>query len=150
MPANISDIVRQLVLGMHTMSKTETIIGEPIAAKDATLIPIHRLRIGFAAGTATGNAHASAREGQSGGRGAAGTVQLDPVAVIAVGADGIPRVLAVDGEAEGGLQKLVDQLPEILLRAAKGIGERVVSPAVGGASDRSLPRNADRADKNAK
>ena len=142
MPANISDIVRQLVEGMHTMSKTETIIGEPIAAKDATLIPIHRLRIGFAAGTATGNAHASSREGKSGGRGAGGTVQLDPVAVIAVGADGIPRVLAVDGEAEGGLQKLVDQLPEILLRAAKGIGERVVSPALGGSRDRSLPDGA--------
>lgn len=127
MPANISDIVRQLVDGMHTMSKSENIIGEPLHAKDATLIPIHRLKIGFAAGTATGNAQASARQGQSGGRGAGGTVQLDPIAVIAVGADGVPRVLAVDGEAEGGLQKLVDQLPELLLRTAKGLGDKVVS-----------------------
>ena len=132
MPADISDIVRQLVDGMHTMSKTENIIGEPLHAKDATLIPIHRLKIGFAAGTATGNAQASSRQGQSGGRGAGGTVQLDPIAVIAVGADGIPRVLAVDGETEGGLQKLMDQLPELMLRAAKGIGERVTAQSLGG------------------
>ena len=127
MPANISDIVRQLVDGMHTMSKSETIIGDPIAAKDATLIPIHRLRIGFAAGTATGNAHASSREGKSGGRGAGGTVQLDPVAVIAVGGDGVPRVLAVDGEAEGGLARLLEQAPDLLVRAARAIGERAAS-----------------------
>ncbi len=134
MPADISDIVRQLVEGMHTMSKTENIIGEPLHAKDAMLIPIHRLKIGFAAGTATGNAHASARQGQSGGRGAGGTVQLDPIAVIAVGSDGIPRVLAVDGETEGGIQKLMDQLPELMLRAAKGIGERVTAQSIGGAN----------------
>jgi uncharacterized spore protein YtfJ len=138
MPADISDIVRQLVEGMHTMSKTENIIGEPLHAKDATLIPIHRLKIGFAAGTATGNAHASARQGQSGGRGAAGTVQIDPIAVIAVGTDGMPRVLAVDGETEGGLQKLMDQLPELMLRAAKGIGDRVVTPAIEGMGGKSL------------
>jgi uncharacterized spore protein YtfJ len=138
MPANISDIVRQLVDGMHTMSKTETIVGDPIQTDEATLIPIHRLKIGFAAGTATGNAHASAREGKSGGRGAGGTVQLDPVAVIAVGADGVPRVLAVDGEAEGGLQRLMDQLPELALRAVKGMGERALTGAAGGQNDKAL------------
>ena len=35
MGSNISDIVKQLLDGMHTMSKTETIIGEPIRTKDA-------------------------------------------------------------------------------------------------------------------
>jgi uncharacterized spore protein YtfJ len=124
---------------MHTMSKTETIIGEPIVAKDATLIPIHRLRIGFAAGTGTGNAQASARQGQSGGRGAGGAVQVDPVAVIAVGADGTPRVHAVDGDAEGGLSRLVDQLPDLVLRAAKGLGDRVV-PVVQAAEQRVLKK----------
>jgi uncharacterized spore protein YtfJ len=137
MASNISDIVRQLVDGMHSMSKTENLIGEPLHAKDATLVPIHRLKIGFAAGTAAGNAHASARQGQSGGRGAGGTVQIDPIAVIAVGADGTPRVLAVDGESDSGMQKLLDQLPELLLRAAKGIGEKV-APALATGGDKSL------------
>jgi uncharacterized spore protein YtfJ len=127
----ISDLVRQLLDGMHAMSKTETILGEPIQAKNATLIPVHRLRIGFAAGTAKGDANADARRGQSGGRGAAGSVQLDPIAVIAVGADKVPRILAVDGDAESALGRLAEQLPDLLVRAVRSIGERVVAPALG-------------------
>ena len=128
----LSDLVRQLLDGMHAMSKTETILGDPIQAKNATLIPVHRLRIGFAAGTAKGDANADTRRGQSGGRGVAGSVQLDPIAVIAVGADKVPRILAVDGEAESALGRLADQLPDLLVRAARGLGERVVAPALAG------------------
>jgi len=140
MSDDLSNLVRQMLDGMHTLSKTDTILGEPIAAQNATLIPVHRLRIGFAAGTAQGDASADARRGQSGGRGVAGSVQLDPIAVIAVGADRIPRILAVDGDAENALGRLVDQLPELLVRAAKTLGERVVSPVVAGADEKkSLP-----------
>lgn len=132
MSDQLSDLVRQMLDGMHTLSTTDTIVGEPIQAKNATLIPVHRLRIGFAAGTAKGDASIDARKGQSGGRGVAGSVQLDPIAVIAVGADQVPRVLSVDGDAESALGKLVDQLPELLARLAKGIGERVVTPGPAG------------------
>lgn len=139
----LSDLVRQLLDGMHAMSKTETILGDPIQAKNATLIPVHRLRIGFAAGTAKGDANAESRRGQSGGRGAAGSVQLDPIAVIAVGADKVPRILAVDGEAESALGRLADQLPELLVRAARGLGERVVAPALGAEDREKALENAD-------
>jgi uncharacterized spore protein YtfJ len=124
---NINDVVRHLLEGMHTMSKSETLVGEPIATKSGTLVPIHRLRVGFAAGSASGNAQASSRTGQTGGRGVGGTVQIDPVAVIAVGTDGTPRVLAVDGDADTALQRLVEQVPDLLVRAVRGIGERVVA-----------------------
>ena len=91
---------------------------------------MHRLRIGFAAGTAHGDASADARKGQSGGRGVAGSVQLDPIAVITVGADKIPRVLAIDGDAENALGRLVDQLPELVVRAVKGLSDRIVAPVL--------------------
>ncbi|MEI7893185.1 MAG: spore germination protein GerW family protein [Myxococcales bacterium] len=138
MSTQIADVVRQLLDGMHTISKSETIIGEPLVAKDATIIPVHRIRVGFAAGTGRGNAQAQAREGQGGYRGVGGTVQIDPVAVIAVGRDGIPRVLAVDGEAEGGIQRLWDQLPELVLKTAKGLSERL-SPPVPARDEKELP-----------
>ena len=133
--------------GMHTLSKTDTILGEPIQAKNATLIPVHRLRIGFAAGTAKGDANADARRGQSGGRGVAGSVQLDPIAVITVGADKIPRLLAVDGDAETALGKLVEQLPELLIRAAKGLSDRVVAPVLAGDAEKRLSDGEDDAGK---
>jgi len=141
--SDISDIVRQLLDGMHTIAKTETIVGEPLQAGDATLLPIHRVKIGFAAGTAKGKGRATARQGQSGGRGAGGTVQLDPVAVIAVGIDGRPRVLAVDGDAEGGFQRLLEQVPDLLVRAAKALGERVAATSAINAppEEKALPRD---------
>jgi uncharacterized spore protein YtfJ len=124
MSDDLSDLVRQMLDGMHTLSKTDTILGEPIQAKNATLIPVHRLRIGFAAGTAKGDANADARRGQSGGRG--------------VGADKIPRLLAVDGDAESALSKLMEQLPELLIRAAKGLSDRVVAPVLAGDAEKRL------------
>jgi len=134
MSDQLSDLVRQMLDGMHTLSKTDTILGEPIQAKNATLIPVHRLRIGFAAGTAKGDASVDARKGQSGGRGVAGSVQLDPIAVITVGADQVPRILAVDGDSESAVGKLLDQVPDLVARLAKGIGERVVAPVLVGES----------------
>src|ERR1700722_15968719 len=150
MSDDLSDLVRQMLDGMHTLSKTDTILGEPIQAKNATLIPVHRLRIGFAAGTAKGDANADARKGQSGGRGVAGSVQLDPIAVITVGADKIPRLLAVDGDAESTLGKLVDQLPELLIRAAKTLGDRVVAPVLAGDAEKRLADGADGEERAAK
>jgi uncharacterized spore protein YtfJ len=142
MSDDLSDLVRQMLDGMHTLSRTDTILGEPIKARNATLIPIHRLRIAFAAGAAKGDANADARRGQSGGRGVAGSVQLEPIAVIAVGADKIPRLLAVDGDPESVLGKLVDQLPELLLRAVKGLGDRVVAPGLAGEEEKRLADGA--------
>ena len=150
MTDDLSDLVRQMLDGMHTLSKTDTILGEPIHAKNATLIPVHRLRIGFAAGTAKGDASADARKGQSGGRGVAGSVQLDPIAVITVGADKIPRLLAVDGDAESTLGKLVEQLPELLIRAAKTLGDRVVAPVLAGDAEKRLADGADGEERAAK
>jgi uncharacterized spore protein YtfJ len=150
MSDDLSDLVRQMLDGMHTLSKTDTILGEPIKARNATLIPIHRLRIAFAAGAAKGDASADARRGQSGGRGVAGSVQLDPIAVIAVGVDKIPRLLAVDGDAESVLGKLVDQLPELLLRAARSLGDRVVSPGLAGDAEKRLDDGADEEGRPAK
>jgi uncharacterized spore protein YtfJ len=125
MPTNISEVVRQLLEGMHTMSKSETLIGEPIQSRNGTVIPVHRLRVRFAAGAAEGHANGAPRRGDAGVRGAGGTVQIDPVAVIAVGSDGAPRVLVVDGEATGALGRLMEELPEIALKAARTLGNRL-------------------------
>lgn len=123
----ISELVHTLLDGMHTLSKSETIIGDPYKAGDATLIPVHRLRVGFAAGAASAGARAGGSEGAGGSRGAAGAVQIDPVAVIAVGKDGLPRILAVDGEAEGSWRHLLDQLPELLSRGVKLVADEVAA-----------------------
>ena len=49
--------------------------------------------------------------GESGALGAGGAVQIEPVAVIAVGRDGIPRIMCVESESDPA-KKLMAQLPK--------------------------------------
>lgn len=125
MAEKISDVVKSLLDGMQSISHTETIVGEPAQLGDATIVPVHRLRVGFGVATAAAGAHAEKGEGKTGGRALGGGAQVDPVAVIAVGADGKPRLLAVEGEAEGAWQRLLRDAPDLLTKALDKIAERV-------------------------
>lgn len=120
----IQNVVKSLLDGMHTISHSETVVGEPSKVGEATIVPVHRLRVGFFAGTVAADAHASEREGETGSRGVAGTAQVDPVAVLAVGPDGKPRLLAVDGDNEGTWQQLMRDTPELISRALNKLADR--------------------------
>src|ERR1043165_1613367 len=111
-PTKITDVVHTLLDGLHAMSKSETVIGEPYSLGDATLIPIHRLRVALGAGAVSGAAKKEVSSGESGGLGRGGAVQLEPVAVIAVGRDGVPKIMCVESEGNA-VDKLVDQLPDL-------------------------------------
>ena len=123
-PAKVTKVVHTLLDGLHSMSKSETIIGEAYTLGDATIVPVHRLRVALGAGAVNGGAKQDASKGESGGIGAGGAVQIEPVAVIAVGRDGIPRIMCVETEGDA-TQKLLEQLPDMLGGAAKVLTERV-------------------------
>lgn len=128
-PTKITDVVHTLLDGLHTMSKSETVIGEPYVLGDATLVPVHRLRVALGAGAVSGAAKREVASGESGGLGVGGAVQLEPVAVLAVGRDGIPKIMCVEAEA-GIVDRLVEELPELLGNTAKLFAERI-APAIG-------------------
>jgi uncharacterized spore protein YtfJ len=128
-PAKITSVVHTLLEGLHSMSKSENLIGEPYTLGDATIVPIHRLRVALGAGAVHGGAKQDATSGESGALGAGGVVQIEPVAVITVGRDGVPRIMCVESEPNA-TEKLLEQLPEVLSRAAKMLSERV-APLVG-------------------
>lgn len=123
--SDITDIVNSLLDGLHSLSKSETIIGDAYKLGDATLVPVHRLRIGVGAGTLNAGARREDTKGESGGGAAGGTIQVEPVAVIAVGRDGVPRILSVDVESENALKGVMAQLPEIASRALKVVSDRI-------------------------
>ena len=120
----ITDVVHTLLDGLHTMSKSETVIGEPYTLGDATFVPVLRLRVVLGAGSLHGGAKQDAASGDSVGLGAGGAVQIDPVAVIAVGRDGVPRIMCVESE-EDAAGKLMKQLPGLMSGAVKVLSERV-------------------------
>jgi uncharacterized spore protein YtfJ len=120
----ITSVVHSLLDGLHSMSKSETIIGDSYQLGEATIVPVHRLRVAIGAGTLSGGAKQDATSGESGGVGVGGAVQIEPVAVIAVGKDKVPRIMFVE-EEEDALQLLMKQLPDVVSKTAKMLGGRV-------------------------
>ncbi len=116
MAGKLESVVDNLIDGMHQISKIETVVGEPLQAGDAMLVPIHRVRMGFGAATVGAGGHGDTGEGHYGGRGVGGGVQIEPIAVVAVSKDGRPRLMAVDGEPEQMLGQLFDQIPDLIGR----------------------------------
>ncbi|HYP91504.1 MAG TPA: spore germination protein GerW family protein [Polyangiaceae bacterium] len=123
--SKIAEVIESLLQGVQGISKSETIIGAPQQAGDATVIPVHRLKIAFGAVSANAGARGSKVGGDSGGHGAGGAVELEPVAAIAVGKDGTAHLLTVDGDEKSGWSALLQDVPDIVARLANAVGERV-------------------------
>lgn len=123
--SKVGDIVSSLLSGVHGISKSETIVGEAQQAGDATIIPIHRLKIAFGAGSASAGGRSNKLGGNSGGHGAGGAVELDPVAVIAIGKDGQAQLMTVEGDENSAWSALLKDVPDILGRLAQSVGDRV-------------------------
>lgn len=141
--SKIADTVRGLLDGMHSISQTETIVGEPAKVGDATIIPVHRLRVGFVAAGVAAGGHGAASEGKTGGQAVGGTVQLDPVAVLAFGRDGKPRLLAVEGDPTATWQKLMQEAPEIASRLLHTITDKLELFAASKSKPAEVPAAAD-------
>lgn len=125
MSEKITKIVGNLLDGIHGVSRSETIIGEPRAAGDATIIPVHRVKIAFGAGSASAGAHRGKIGGDSGGHGAGGAIELEPVAAIAVGKDGHAHLLTVDADATSTWSALLAEVPDLVNKLAHTLGDRV-------------------------
>lgn len=125
MSEKIHDIVHNLLDGIHGIAKSETIVGAPQQAGDAMVIPVHRLKVAFGVGSAKGGARGESAGGESGGMAAGGAIELDPVAAIAVGKDGVPRILTVDGHAEGTWAALLQEVPDLAVKVIHALGDRV-------------------------
>lgn len=123
--SKIADIVESLLTGVQGLSKSETIIGAPQQAGDATVIPVHRLKIAFGAASANAGARSGKVGGDSGGHGAGGAVELEPVAAIAIGKDGTAHLLTVEGDEKAGWSALLQEMPDIVSRLANAVGDRV-------------------------
>ncbi|MBK7582182.1 MAG: hypothetical protein IPI67_18495 [Myxococcales bacterium] len=125
MSDEITKIVNSLLDGVHGISKSETIIGEPQQAGDAVVIPVHRLKVAFGAGSAKAGAHRGKSGADTGTQGAGGAVELDPVAAIAIGKDGHAHLLTVDADAGSLWANLIGEVPDLVGKLAHTISSRM-------------------------
>jgi uncharacterized spore protein YtfJ len=123
--SKIAEVVESLLQGVQGISKSETIIGAPQAAGDATIIPVHRLKIAFGVASAKAGARGAKLGGDSGGYGAGGAVELEPVAAIAVAKNGSAHLLTVEGDEKAGWSALLQEMPDIVSRLANAVGDRL-------------------------
>ncbi len=99
------------------MIDVNTIIGEPITSPDGTLIiPVSKVRYGFAAGGSDLPTKKENKDCFGGGSGAGVTIQ--PVAFLTV-YQGDVRLVSVDRD-EGTADKLVNMIPDVL-KKVKGV-----------------------------
>jgi len=100
----IDALVKTVLSELKQISRTETVIGEPIRSEGVTLVPVSRISIGF--GIGGGKGEGKNREGE----GTGGGISIEPVAFIVL-RDGKVEVLPVkkDGIGWGQIAELVPQ-----------------------------------------
>lgn len=121
----LTEIVTSLLDGVHGISRSQTVVGKPQKVGDATVIAVHRLKVVFGAANASAGAHAAKVGGSTGGSGAGGAIELDPVAAITVDRHGQAQLLSVDADAGSSWAQLIEEVPEMIAKVAKALGDRV-------------------------
>jgi sporulation protein YtfJ len=110
----INEMMEVPIQKVRDLVDANTIIGEPIAAGEVTLIPVSKLSIGFGTG---GSEFASKNQGANhdnafGGGGAAG-VKVTPVAFLVVAGSSV-KVLNMAPPADTTVDRIVDLVPDVV------------------------------------
>lgn len=116
-----------LLDGVSTVSRSETVVGEPVAVGKVHVIPIHRLKVAFGVGTGEGHGKGSRGKGSYDAQGAGGAVELEPLAAITVAENGEAHLFSVDEESGKAWQDLMSQVPDLLGKVARALGGKVVA-----------------------
>ncbi len=105
---NISEIMETAIEEIRSMVDADTIIGNPIAAGEVTVIPVSKITFGIASGGVDlKNKNNASNFGGGGGAG----VSVVPICFIAV-CDNNVRILNINN-AEGFADKAVSLVPEL-------------------------------------
>ena len=111
----IGELMETTMGKLRDMVDVNTIIGQPITTMDGiTLIPISKVRFGFAAGGSDFQSK-NGKEGQANpfGGGSGAGVKIEPVSFVVVH-DGNVRVINANNGDASSLEKLVDSLPGLI------------------------------------
>jgi uncharacterized spore protein YtfJ len=114
MASYVEGLIERVLGELHQIVKTETVVGEPVAVGDITLIPVSKISFGFGAG--------GGREGK-GQSGTGGGAMVEPIAFVVVDAAGKAQILSLH-EKDAGLGQLVGLMPEALAKLKNFVGKK--------------------------
>lgn len=101
----LESLIRTLMEEFRQISKTETVIGEPISIGSTTIIPVSKISFGFGAG---GGGHDDQKS--SSGSGTGGGATIEPIAFL-VATDGHVQIHSVTRK-DVTLAALLDMIPD--------------------------------------
>lgn len=105
----VENLLDTLLGKLKNLVDSETVVGKPIVAGKATVIPVTKISFGF--GVGSGRTKADSESGTGSGGGAI----IEPVAIIMVEEDTV-RVHSLKDHSLG---KVIEMVPEILKKFSK-------------------------------
>jgi sporulation protein YtfJ len=108
----IEELVKTVLSELRKVSKTESVVGEPIQMEETIIVPVSRVSFGFAVGG--GEKASKSGKGEVTGGGAT----IEPVAFFVVHGEKVDLITVKKEEV--GLAKVIDLVPEIIDKV-KGI-----------------------------
>jgi uncharacterized spore protein YtfJ len=105
MSNNVVDILKGVVGELREISKSETIVGQPITVGNRTVIPIVKISVGFGAGGGQGE---DEKRGKGFGGGGGGGARIEPAAFIIMDDKGVSLLPAVKGK----WGDIIDAIPD--------------------------------------
>ena len=109
----IGDLMSNIVEKVREIADVNTIVGQPIAAGEVSIIPIYRLSVGVGSGgTEYGSKHQKPDGDNCFGGGAGAGVNLIPVGFLVVKGDSV-KLLPVAPPAGTTVDRVVEMVPEV-------------------------------------
>jgi len=104
------DILNTVLTRLKEMASTETVVGEPVAIGNITILPVIKFSVGFAAGGGEGSAE-QPKAGKGTGGGGGGGASVSPVGFIVYDGEKV-QFLSVSGK--GKIETLLETVPDLL------------------------------------
>ena len=111
----LSDLMDASLAKIREMVNSNTVVGQPITTPDGvTIIPVTKVSIGYGSG-GSDFAMSSKQPDNCFGGGAGGSVKITPIAFLII-RDGNVRMLPVAEPASTSMDRLIEQVPDLLDR----------------------------------
>ncbi|MBP2030002.1 sporulation protein YtfJ [Methanohalophilus levihalophilus] len=104
----LENLMKEVSTELEKLVSTKTVVGDPIEAAGATIIPVSRVSFGFGSGGGEGKKGAT-EEGFGGGGGAG--ARIEPVAFIVI-SEGDVKLLTMSGGSN--VDKFLEAMPDVL------------------------------------
>ena len=118
----VDSLVKTTLGEIEKVLSTRTVVGEPITAQDATLIPLISVGFGFGAGGGSGRGEAK-QKGEGSGGGTGGGAWVRPVAVIIVDKGGV-RIEPIRGGLATAIERIGEVIPQTIEKGFEKWRER--------------------------